>query len=212
MYDEIRLLQGGAAAAPSAPGVALGAAHTPPPHVQPKDARGGGGAFGSPWHGGGAGGGGAGGGGALPPARANSRDVERLERASAFFTGERLEREPGGSPASVARDGYASPSAGGFSDASGMSEPSGHKGGAAESAAAARGGGSGVGAVGAETAGGGNALTIAQKVGRIKEELALDPAMPIAKAVGEANALLGLEGGGPIARQVETLLTELGVM
>jgi len=54
--------------------------------------------------------------------------------------------------------------------------------------------------------------TMAQKVARVREELSLDPSLPIAKAVAEANAVMGLEGHGPLAKQVEALLTELGVL
>jgi len=54
--------------------------------------------------------------------------------------------------------------------------------------------------------------TMAQKVARVREELSLEPSLPIAKAVAEANAVMGLEGHGPLAKQVEALLTELGVL
>ena len=54
--------------------------------------------------------------------------------------------------------------------------------------------------------------TMAQKVARVREELSLDPSLPIAKAVAEANAVMGLEGHGSLAKQVEALLTELGVL
>jgi hypothetical protein len=60
--------------------------------------------------------------------------------------------------------------------------------------------------------GGFSELTMAQKVARVREELSLDAALPIAKAVAEANAVMGIEGHGPLSRQVETLLTELGVL
>ena len=53
---------------------------------------------------------------------------------------------------------------------------------------------------------------MAQKVQRIREELSLEPSLPIAKAVAEANAVMGIEPAGPLAKQVETLLTELGVL
>ena len=55
-------------------------------------------------------------------------------------------------------------------------------------------------------------LTMAQKVQRIREELSLEANLPIAKAVAEANAVMGIEPAGPLAKQVETLLTELGVL
>ena len=54
--------------------------------------------------------------------------------------------------------------------------------------------------------------TMAQKVARVKEELSLDPSLPVAKAVAEANAVMGIEGQGSLARQVDYLLTELGVL
>jgi hypothetical protein len=60
--------------------------------------------------------------------------------------------------------------------------------------------------------GGFTELTMAQKAARVREELSLDASLPIAKLVAEANAAMGLEGHGPLARQVETLLTELGVL
>ena len=50
------------------------------------------------------------------------------------------------------------------------------------------------------------------QVARIKEELSLETALPIAKAVAEANTVMGIEPQGPLAKQVETLLTELGVI
>jgi len=55
-------------------------------------------------------------------------------------------------------------------------------------------------------------MTMAQKVARIKEELSLENALPIAKAIAEANTVMGIEPIGPLAKQVETLLTELGVI
>ena len=54
--------------------------------------------------------------------------------------------------------------------------------------------------------------TMAQKVMKVREELSLDGALPIAKAVAEANAVMGIEGHGSLARQVDCLLTELGVL
>jgi len=54
--------------------------------------------------------------------------------------------------------------------------------------------------------------TMAQKVARVKEELSLEPSLPVAKAVAEANAVMGIEGQGSLARQVDCLLTELGVL
>ena len=53
---------------------------------------------------------------------------------------------------------------------------------------------------------------MAQKMARVREELSLDEGLPIAKAVAEANAVMGIEGHGPLAKQVENLLTELGVV
>jgi len=53
---------------------------------------------------------------------------------------------------------------------------------------------------------------MAQKVARIKEELSLENSLQIAKAVAEANSMMGIEPQGPLAKQVETLLTELGVI
>ena len=55
-------------------------------------------------------------------------------------------------------------------------------------------------------------MTMAQKMARVREELSLDEGLPIAKAVAEANAVMGIEGHGPLAKQVENLLTELGVV
>jgi len=55
------------------------------------------------------------------------------------------------------------------------------------------------------------AVTMADKMSRIKLELGLDEALPLAKAVAEANAAMGLEGGGSIAAQVELLLEQLGI-
>jgi len=55
-------------------------------------------------------------------------------------------------------------------------------------------------------------MTMAQKVARIKEELSLENSLHIAKAVAEANSMMGIEPQGPLAKQVETLLTELGVI
>ena len=51
--------------------------------------------------------------------------------------------------------------------------------------------------------------TMAQKVARIKEELALDPSLPVAKAVATANAVMGIEPQGTLPRQVDHLLKEL---
>ena len=42
--------------------------------------------------------------------------------------------------------------------------------------------------------------------------LSLEGGLPIAKAVAEANVMMGIEPQGPLAKQVETLLTELGVI
>lgn len=44
------------------------------------------------------------------------------------------------------------------------------------------------------------------------QELSLEISLPIAKAVAEANVMMGIEPQGPLARQVETLLTQLGVI
>jgi len=55
-------------------------------------------------------------------------------------------------------------------------------------------------------------MTMAQKVARIKEELSLEPSLPIAKAIAEANSVMGIEPQGPLTKQVESLLTELGVI
>ena len=59
--------------------------------------------------------------------------------------------------------------------------------------------------------GGPRRLSMAHKVGRIKEELSLEPALPIARAVAEANEAMGIEPAGSMAAQVELLLSELGV-
>ena len=59
---------------------------------------------------------------------------------------------------------------------------------------------------GTATAAGG--MTMAQKVGRIKEELSLDPSLPIGRAVAEANETLGIDPVGSIAQQVEVLMSE----
>ena len=52
------------------------------------------------------------------------------------------------------------------------------------------------------------AMTMAQKVGRIKEELSLEPSLPIGRAVAEANETLGIDPVGSIAQQVEVLMSE----
>ena len=49
---------------------------------------------------------------------------------------------------------------------------------------------------------------MAQKVGRIKEELSLEPSLPIGRAVPEANDTLGIDPVGSIAQQVEVLMSE----
>lgn len=50
------------------------------------------------------------------------------------------------------------------------------------------------------------------QVARIKEELSLETSLPIAKAIAEANAVMGIEPQGALAKQVESLLTELGII
>lgn len=50
------------------------------------------------------------------------------------------------------------------------------------------------------------------QVARIKEELSLEASLPIAKAIAEANSVMGIEPQGPLTKQVESLLTELGVI
>ncbi|KAL3915204.1 MAG: hypothetical protein SGPRY_007328 [Prymnesium sp.] len=59
-----------------------------------------------------------------------------------------------------------------------------------------------------ETAG----VVHASQVARIKEELSLETSLPIAKAIAEANTVMGIKPQGPLAKQVESLLTELGVI
>ena len=51
-----------------------------------------------------------------------------------------------------------------------------------------------------------------QKMARVKEELSLDASLQFTKAVEEANAVMGIEPQGPLAKQVDKLLTELGVL
>ena len=52
------------------------------------------------------------------------------------------------------------------------------------------------------------AMAVAQKVGRIREGLSLEPSLPIGRAVAEANETLGIDPVGSIAQQVEVLMSE----
>jgi len=56
------------------------------------------------------------------------------------------------------------------------------------------------------------AVTMADKVARIKLELGLDEALPLAAAVKAANEAMGLEPGGSMAEQVATLIEQLGIV
>ena len=55
------------------------------------------------------------------------------------------------------------------------------------------------------------AETIADKVARIKIELALDQGLPMATAVKEAFTIMGMTPEGPLPAQVDLLLTTLGI-
>ena len=50
-----------------------------------------------------------------------------------------------------------------------------------------------------------------EKMALIKEQCGIEEGVAAAKAVAQANEILGIDNSGPLVRQVDVLMTELGL-